>query len=67
MVSSLVIGSVLVACSLGLVHLPITYAVNESDRTSAIEKRQQFLDRFCIGICPKGPIGTEDIKDGATV
>jgi hypothetical protein len=36
-----------------------------SDRLSALEKRQQLPDRFCIDICLKGPIGTDDIKDDA--
>ena len=52
-------------CFISLVQTPILYALDSQERTSALEKRQQLLARFCIGICPKGPIGTEDIKDGA--
>ncbi|MGI0045252.1 MAG: hypothetical protein ACRD47_16220 [Nitrososphaeraceae archaeon] len=50
---------------LALMQLPPVYAIDASERESNIEKRLEFLDRFCIGICPKGPIGTDDIEDGA--
>lgn len=46
-------------------QLTNTYGVKSSDRDSLIEKRHDFLDRYCIGICPKGSIGTNDLKDGA--
>jgi len=44
---------------------PSIYAIDESESTSAIESRQKFFDQYCIGICPKGPIGTEDIENEA--
>jgi hypothetical protein len=51
--------------SLVLISPSFIYGIDASERTSAIEERQRLLDRFCIGICPKGPIGTNDIQDGA--
>jgi hypothetical protein len=57
--------SVTILSLLALMQLPFIYAVDASERGSTIEKRQEILDKYCIGICPKGPIGTDDIKDGA--